>query len=202
MVERSMMGFKLNGKPTTMAGVCAHVGRSDYVIAPRIEQAEYARRIFPHSLNTIRVMTMIDVDTGEATIPCAVHRFGVHATAPIDTFFAGGIVAPLDLETGELGTVVTQLVDGKRRILDVHPETGAIIRGLHVPHWQKVREELLALAEQLPFLPWIAWDVVITDDGFLINEGNEQPSLKLLQTFGPLLANPSVAKFLRHHGVV
>jgi hypothetical protein len=40
------------------------------------------------------------------------------------------------------------------------------------------------LAEQLPFLPWVAWDVVITDDGFLINEGNEQPSLKLLQTTG------------------
>jgi hypothetical protein len=150
----------------------------------------------------MRVTTMIDVDTGEVLIPYVVHRFGVHATAPIDAFFAGGIVAPVDLETGELGAVVTQLVNGKRRILDAHPETRAMIRGVRVPHWQKVREELPALAEQLPFLPWVAWDIVITDDGFLINEGNEQPSLKLLQTFGPLLANPPVAKFLRYHRVV
>ena len=145
---------------------------------------------------------MIDVDTGQVIIPCAVHRFGVHATAPIDAFFAGGIVAPVDLETGELGAVVTQLVNGKRRILDVHPETDATIRGIRVPHWRKVREELPALAEQLPFLPWIAWDIAITDQGFLINEGNTQPNLKLLQTCGPLLANPQVAKFLRHHAVV
>jgi hypothetical protein len=147
-------------------------------------------------------MTMIDVDTGEVIIPCAVHRFGVRATAPIDSFFAGGVVASVDLGTGELGAAVTQLVDGKRRILDAHPETGGMIKGVRVPHWQKVREEMLALAERLPFLPWVAWDVVITDDGFLINEGNQQPSLKLPQTCGPLLANPRVAKFLRHHGVV
>jgi hypothetical protein len=169
IVERSRTGFALNGKPTTMEGILAHIGRSYYVIAPRIEQAEYARQIFPHSVNTIRVMTMIDVDTGKVTIPYAIHRVGVYATAPIDAFFAGGIVAPVDLETGELGAVVTQLVNGKRRILDTHPETDAVIRGVRVPHWQKVREELLALAEQLPFLPWVAWDVVITDDGFLIN---------------------------------
>ncbi len=46
------------------------------IIEEYIQQHDYAERIFPHSANSIRVLTMWDVDRREPFIACAVHRFG------------------------------------------------------------------------------------------------------------------------------
>jgi hypothetical protein len=147
-------------------------------------------------------MTMLDVDTGRPFVPVCIHRFGSMRTAPIDAFFKGGVVAEIDVETGTLGRLVALPVDGKRVMLDEHPDTGTRVPGMQIPHWREMIDHMLEVADRLRFLPYVGWDVIVTDDGFWINEGNVQPSLKLLQAARPILTDPRVAKFFRHHRII
>jgi hypothetical protein len=193
----------VNGRPSTLETIVRRVGAGQHVVAPFIEQAAYAREIFPAALNTVRVMTMVDVATGRPFIPACVHRFGTSRTAPFDAFFGGGVAAPVDLATGVMGPAVGALPrDGRRDVLDRHPDSGAQIAGVQVPRWRELCDHLLAVADHLRFLPYIGWDVAVTDDGFLINEGNGAPSLGLLQACGPILADERVAVFFRSHRMI
>lgn len=203
IVEPVADGLLVNGRPMTPSALLSAIGGQFHVVAPRIEQAAYSRTIFPGSLNSIRVMTLTDPDTGQPFLPFAVHRFGAACTAPFDGFPNGGVIAPVDTATGEIGTVVRFRQGEGRLQLTAHPDTGAPMTGVQVPRWQAIRAELLALAAKLPFLPYIGWDVVVTDSDFLINEGNSRPSLRVLQAAcGPLLQDERVRRFYRAYGIV
>jgi hypothetical protein len=196
-------GLRVNGKPMSAGALAPLLGNQTFVVAPWIEQAGYSRTIFPGSLNSVRVMTLTDPESGEPFIPFAVHRFGADCTAPFDGFPNGGVIAPIEVGTGRLGTVVRFRQGEGRRLLDAHPDTGAPMTGVAIPGWQAICSELLALAARMPFLPYVGWDVVVTDDGFLINEGNSRPSLRVLQAAGgPLLRDDRVRRFYQFWGVI
>jgi hypothetical protein len=188
--------------PTTPEAVSQRIAGTEYVAQPRIEQAAYARDIFPEATNTVRVMTMLEVDTGRPFVPICVHRFGTARTAPIDAFAKGGLAAEVGLEDGVLGPLVAMPEDGRRVVLEAHPDTGAVVTGRRVPHWRAVLDHLVEVAGRLPFLRYVGWDVIVTDDGFYVNEGNVQPSLKLLQACRPILRDERVERFFRHHAVI
>jgi hypothetical protein len=195
--------LRVNGRPDTLEATIRRVGGNQYVVAPFVEQAAYAREIFPAALNTLRLMTMIDVATGQPFIAVCLHRFATSRTAPFDAFARGGLAAPVDLATGVMGPGVgASPRDGRRDVLDRHPDSGARIAGVEVPRWQEIRDHLLAVADRLRFLPYVGWDVAVTDDGFLINEGNSGSSLKLAQACGPILADERVAAFFRSHRMI
>jgi Sugar-transfer associated ATP-grasp len=194
---------RVNGRPATLEAIARRASECQYVVAPFLEQATYAREIFPAALNTVRLMTMVDVATGRPFIPACIHRFGSSRTAPFDAIALGGLAAPVDLETGVMGPAVAALPrDGHRDVLDRHPETGARIAGVEIPHWPELRDHLLTLADRLRFLRYVAWDVAVTDDGFLINEGNSNPNLRGLQACGPILTDERVATFYRSYKVI
>lgn len=71
-----------------------------------------------------------------------------------------------------------------------------------MPRWQRVRTELLALARRASFLPYVGWDVVVTDSAFTILEGNKYSDVDLLQVHEPLLRDPRVRAFYERHGIV
>jgi hypothetical protein len=195
-------GLLVNGRPGSHDMVAPRLRRGTYVVAPWIRQAAYARTIFPESVNSIRVMTMVDPDSGAPFIPFAVHRFGVSRTAPFDGFGAGGIVAGLDVTTGRIGPAISAPPGQPRIVQDTHPDSGIPIAGTVVPRWAEICRHLLDLAAQLPFLPYVGWDVIVTDESFLINEGNSRPSLRVVQACGPLLQDERVRRFYRYHGVI
>jgi hypothetical protein len=203
IAEPDGAGLRVNGKPMSKGVLAAAIGRQAYVVAPRIEPAPYARTIFPRSLNSIRVMTLIDPQTGSPFMPFVVHRFGADCSAPFDAFAHGGVSAPVDRETGRLGQAVRWRPSEGRQHLEVHPDTGAPITGVVIPGWASIRDHLLELASRLHYLPYIGWDIVLTDGGFLINEGNSRPSLRIPQAaIGPILTDDSVLRFYQHYGIV
>jgi hypothetical protein len=83
-----------------------------------------------------------------------------------------------------------------------HPDTGTPIEGAVVSGWPAVRDGIVALATRLPFLPYVGWDVVVTDEGYQVIEGNRRPDVNLLQVHRPLLADPRVRRFYERHGVL
>jgi len=203
VLERSDGGCLMNGEPLSYDELEARVARLDrYVVSTFAQQAAYAQAVFPGSANTIRVLTMHD----EQRVPFiagAAHRFGsTRSRAPVDNTSAGGLSAGVDLEGGTLTTAVRLLHHQPAERHDRHPDTGAQITGTRVANWDRICGGILAVARRLPFLPYIGWDVVATDDGFLVIEGNKQNDVQLLQVHRPLLRDPRVRAFYERERIL
>jgi len=164
---------------------------------------EASYTLCPETTNTVRVWTLVDPDTNEPSVACAVHRFGTPETNPTDNWSRGGLLCACDLETGTLGPGVKDLefTGGELRWHSHHPNTGCPLEGVRVPLWEEVREALAGAIRALPLLVYVGWDVVVTDEGFTILEGNNNPDIEV-QVFGGLLKSPRVRRFYEYHKVV
>lgn len=194
--------FRLNGEPLAWDQIERRLSAlDDHIVTDFVHQASYARRVHPDTTNTVRVLTMHD-DRGPF-IAAAVHRFGTPASAPADNWSKGGLSAAIDVETGMLGAGVQRPRAGSVERRDVHPATGAQISGIHVPNWEAVRDGVLRAAGLVPFLPYVGWDLIVTDDGdgFSVVEGNKYTDVNLLQVHGPLMAAARVRAFFAAHGI-
>ena len=173
-----------------------------YMVLPRIRQAAYAQEISPFALNTIRVLSIRDPDSGEAHIVRAAHRFATRRSAPADNVNRGGVVCGIDLTTNRLGSLTSFRIgeDGRLITFDLHPDTGARVRGVCVPGLADVWALLREIHVEFPALRFVGWDVAITDAGPVLIEGNDGPDLKV-QRETPFLADPRMRRFLEVHGV-
>jgi Sugar-transfer associated ATP-grasp len=176
--------------------------KQQFIVCPRIEQAEYARNIFPGATNTIRLLTMYDDEQGAAFLACAVHRFGTKMSAPVDNWGKGGLSVAIDTASGVMSRGRRFAFQTSSPWHSAHPETGIAIEGVAVPGWAAIKDEVLQLASAIPFLPYVGWDVVLADDGIWILEANTRTDVNLLQVHGPLLTDPRVVDFYRRHGVL
>lgn len=192
----------LNGQETSRSDVTAFVaGLDDYIAVAAVTQAPYAAEVFPGSVNTLRIITMVDPADGRPFVLAAVHRFGVRSSAPADNSALGGVASKIDLATGEVGPAWGDPKAGVTKPTDHHPETGARIAGLRVPDWDGVQREVLGLADALGFLLYVGWDVAITPEGPVFLEGNHGPGRGTQRHF-PYLADPRARRFFEHHGTI
>lgn len=174
----------------------------DRLVMEFVQQARYAQEIHPGSANTIRVLCLWNDDEKEPFVARAVHRFGSPATTPVDNITQGGLDALVDLETGRLGKGARMTAEGRPEWHESHPDTGARIEGVQVPHWREILAGLLAVHSKYPELPYVGWDVLVTEDGFRLLEGNNMSGLWMFQVHGPLLAEPRVRRFFERRKVL
>jgi Sugar-transfer associated ATP-grasp len=189
--------FRVNGEPSDRL---PDPGR-DYLVKEFVRQHAYAARVYPRTTNTLRLLTMWEDGSDAPFLATAIHRFGTARSFPVDNWGAGGLSAPIDLETGVLGRAAAAPSSNRLEWHELHPETRERIAGLQVPGWGAVKDSVLALAGKLPYLPYVGWDVVVTEAEPVIIEGNSNSDVNLLQIHGPLLADPRVRSFYRSHGV-
>ena len=177
---------------------------NEYLISEFVDQATYADSIFSRSTNTIRILTMIDPETTEPFVARTVHRFGSEASAPLDNWSSGGVIAQVDQDTGRIGQCEHRTDEGRVVRNDEHPETNVSVAGTLIPNWEAIVDGVLSVANANPGLPYVGWDVIVTDDApfFKIIEGNRYSNTNILQSFEPLLDDPRVRRFYEHHGIL
>ena len=176
---------------------------NNYLISPLIKQAAYAEKLYAKSVNTVRIITMIDPVSKEPFIAAAAHRIGNERSFPVDNCAMGSFTANIDIEKGVLGKAIITLVESpESKWHSVHPDSGNPIEGVEIPNWSIIKKEILEIAANVSFLPYIGWDIVVIDDGFTIIEGNDGPDLKLHQVHQPLLINPRVKSFYQTYKVI
>ncbi|MPY75480.1 MAG: hypothetical protein GEU87_14600 [Alphaproteobacteria bacterium] len=176
--------------------------RSQSIAVEFVQQHGYAEQIFPLSTNSLRIVTMWDYRKGCPFIAAAVHRFGRNQTIPVDNWTQGGLSVSVDLDRGCLGKGIMHPSTGVPGWHSAHPDTGEQIEGIVVPGWERICTQLLQAASTVPFLPYIGWDIVVTDVGFTVLEGNNYSDVNLIQVHGPLLRDPRIETFFRHHRVI
>lgn len=194
--------FFINGKPVSQCDLDTMVAGklNSSLLEEYIEQANYSASIFSGSSNTIRLLTMWDYEENKPFIAAATHRFGTEASAPVDNWSQGGVVARVDLQTGSLSQMKNNSL---HETLDQHPDSNKSLKGVSIPHWLKVKEKMLEISSHFPFIPYIGWDILIDkNDNLKIIEGNHRSGIDILQIYYPLLKDERVKKFYQYHNVL
>lgn len=189
--------YFINGSPTEPDAVTSTIKDLDeHLVVEYVDQHEYSEEIWPESTNTVRVLTMIDPDTGEFFVGRATHRFGGSGTGPTDNWSGGGFAAPVDVDTGQFQQLVSYSTEEGKQQFDCHPETGTTVAGKHVPHWDRIQSAVLEVAEIHEQNPYVGWDVVLDSNGEpKIIEGNCAPGLTTLQLGWGLFEDERIERF-------
>ncbi len=147
-----------------------------YLVEECIPQHEVISRIYPDSVNTLRIVTLTS-DDGEPHILYAFIRIG-NGGRVVDNINAGGMAAPIDLETGVINNVA---FDKDSKYYEKHPQTGNPIVGVQIPMWKESAELVLRATKKIPQLRYVGWDVAVTPRGPVFVEGNQHPGHDILQ---------------------
>ena len=196
LLTTSPRGFAVDGLPLSPSEFRTWLARQDgALVHSRVQQASYADAIFPGSANTVRIVTVTDADG--PFVLSAGHRFGRTTSAPVDNFAAGGLLCGIDLATGAIGPGASLPAPGARGVRwhTVHPDTGTPVAGQLVPGFPQLLDLLLATCRRHPYLAYVGWDVVVTDDGPVVLEANYGSGLQL-QLYGGFLRNERFARFV------
>lgn len=131
--------------------------------------------IYPGSINTVRMVT-IRGRSGRVYLVTAMFRIGNGKF--VDNFNSGGMVAPMDPETG---VVIDRALDKQKHLYANHPATGAPIQGFRFPDWDQARTLVEQAAQLLPQVGYVGWDVCFTPQGPCLVEGNQFPGHDIYQ---------------------
>ncbi|MBQ9475746.1 MAG: hypothetical protein IJU69_05790 [Bacteroidales bacterium] len=138
----------------------------EWVIEQRIVQSAEMAQWNASCVNTVRLPSFITKDGFKVLDPF--FRTG-RAGSVVDNAGQGGVFAAIDPQTGVL---ITDGVDEAGHTYPVHPDSGLSFKGWQIPRWQ----ELLQVAEKahrsIPSHKYIGWDFALTDDGWMLIEGN------------------------------
>lgn len=144
------------------------------LVEETVKQHEEVSAFYPHSVNTVRVVTLQD-ENGVHVISTGI-RFGSNSIT--DNFSADGMVSDIDIESGR---ILTPAVDKKGNIYERHPYSGKSIVDFVVPHWGDVIDTAVRAMGVLAGVNYVGWDIAIGPDSVCIIEGNSAPDLVLVQ---------------------
>lgn len=148
---------------------------SNYELEELIIQCDEVNKIYAGSINTVRIVTILDDDNVPHVI-CAYFRIGNGKY--VDNFNSGGMVAPVDESTG---VVIDKAIDKKKNLYELHPATNYKIKGFEFPDWEKALELVKEASHEVPEMRYIGWDVCFSKNGPVLVEGNEYPGHDIYQ---------------------
>ncbi len=176
----------------------------DGLFQQRMIQGKFENTLFDKSINTLRIISMKKSDSFEHEIVAALQRIGTNKTRGIDNFAQGGGTAIIDVDTGIMSSMTCMdSVDdcGNRIFFSTHPDSGAQIEGVRIPNWDNIKNTLVDITKKLPLFEYIAWDVVVKDDGISVIETNMKSSLGVFQVHGGL-RNKYLGQKYKEHGYI
>ena len=177
------------------------------LVQPRLINHSEIADLAEQSLLTIRVLTCLDaqgrpvVTHGLLRILCKLEpRWGRK-----DEY-----AAPIDLESGHLGSLVSDRLTGCSRRYTHHPVMGHPVSGRLLSAWPHIKALAAAAHQTFPHRVLVGWDIASTAERPVLLEGNSNLDVMFPQRaygqgfgrspLGPLLAQ-HLAALARQHGV-
>ncbi len=199
----------LGGKEThllersTMVGTLKELGSTflnqAFIHQACIEQHPAISKIYPGSVNTLRLETYVDKNNKPGFLG-AIIRFGAGGS-PIDNISSGGFFVIADLDTGILSERGMQALLYGGKTLPEHPDTGFIFKGFKLPYFEESKALCLKLVRYLPSR-LVGWDIAITPAGPVVIEGNVSPGINIGEIgYGGYVKHPIYKEIFAKKGV-
>jgi hypothetical protein len=139
-----------------------------YILQQRVVQHPEMSRMYPHSINTLRLITL---RKGSRILPASgTFRIGAGGNR-FDNWAGGGIGVGLDIRTGRLQEEGTFRLGFGGRV-KAHPETKVVFRTFEIPYFAEAVDLVCRLHGFFYGVHSIGWDIAITEQGPVVIEGN------------------------------
>lgn len=146
-----------------------HLVEDAMIVEEFVHQKGYLNEVYPSALNPLRVCTIRVEDAVEVCY--AFFTAGCQGTQ-ISNDCSGGICFPINTETGKMGIGQGKKSNGHHK----HPDTGVMVEGNFVPHWERVKEFACEAHRLAPKdIHLIGWDVCVSGEELSLVEGNNGP---------------------------
>lgn len=161
---------------------------NDFVIQEVLKQHECLNKIYPYSVNTIRIMTLNW--HGQIHVLSHILRMGVNGKR-VDNMVSGGVNCSIRPD----GTLCNRLFNSVGTLFEGHPNSGSM-DDKKIENFQAIVDAACISHKQLPYMGIISWDFALNEDGEpVLVEFNMKPqSLDFHQREnGPLFGDMTVA---------
>lgn len=136
-----------------------------HLVEKLIRQSASMSRLFPGSVNTLRILTT-STDKGVEFKAC-LGLIGCGKSV-CSNRAQGGVEVRLNQD----GVICTDGIMGQPPVRTHHPDTGVRFRGYRIPEFRACVDLAIRAHETLRWIYSIGWDIAVTDEGPLIVEGN------------------------------
>lgn len=133
---------------------------ADLVFQDIIQQSSFLESFNPDSVNTFRLLTLNL--NGRCTLLSSFFRMGAKGSR-VDNLCAGGILVGISQEGALYDYGVT-----KDYLKYSESPTGKEFQGVIIPHWNRIKQEVLDLHRQIPYAHLIGWDITMNQDNQVI----------------------------------
>lgn len=141
-----------------------------FLVEEYIIQHEVLNKLYSGSVNSLRVFTFLD-DNGNVQVLNVILRIGNNGS--VDNFSAGGMYTFVD----ESGVVFVPAIDEKGNVFEYHPSSNEKIVGFKIPNYNMIKPYMENVARAIPSIRYVGWDLVVTNSGFVLIEGNQFPGV-------------------------
>lgn len=157
----------VNGKETPPQAVQKEID-GKYIIQQRVIQHPEMSRLYPHAVNTLRLVTLRQAD--EIILASGTFRMGAGGT-PYDNWSSGGIGVGINVETGTLKQkgMFRCCTQG---MMTEHPDTKVRFDTFRIPFYAEAATFVKELHSFFYGVHSIGWDIAITAEGPTAIEGN------------------------------
>lgn len=154
--------------------------KNQYLVTEYIDMCDELKAVYDGAVNTVR-MIVFKKDGRTPEIGNAYIRFGSKKTGAVDNVGAGGMTATIDVETGYFHDAKI-VMDNSIEDCPIHPDTGVPIDG-YLPHWDKVKEDVLKVTASIKQLEWFGVDLAVTKEGIKFPEINRFPDFPAVEKY-------------------
>lgn len=140
--------------------------KSSWILEELINQVPEMGLFNPSSVNSVRIPTF---HTKRGYIVFGTFMRMGRKGSVVDNAGAGGIFVRIDEETGKITS------DGYTEhgaIYDHHPDSHVKFKGFQIPLWDELKTLAIQCHKELPEHKYIGWDFALTDNGWVLLEGN------------------------------
>lgn len=136
------------------------------IVEQRVVQSDSMAVWNPTSVNTVRLSTFL---TKKGFFVLSAMMRNGRAGQVVDNAGHGGVAASMDIETG---TIITDGIDKMLNHYIEHPNSKVKYKGFQISRWDELLKTAEAAHRMVPQHIYIGWDFALTDDGWVVIEGN------------------------------
>lgn len=160
----------IDDEPATLDDLKSRIN-APYLVQIPVRQHPELARLHPRSVNTIRIITVMDT-AGDVEIFMALLRIGGGGSLT-DNSLGGKLVVNIDHESHHLEKSGYWTAGFKYRPVTRHPDTGVDLAQVKVPWFEQCCTAAREAHRTLPEIRSVGWDLAVEADGVCLLEGND-----------------------------